>query len=476
MCTEKQKGIVTPLILIITSIMIVFVVSLVSWSITGHKNTVRKVRNAQSFQIAEAGVNYYKWHLTHNDSDFRDGNNWCCNEDPSMTLEDCGNVCGPYTHEYTDYNNNVIGSFSLNITPPEIGSTVTTIESTGQYYGNNNIKRKVTALVGKRSLAEYSFLTDSPIWIGDDESTSGPVHSNGGIRFDGTCNAEVTSAVETYNCSGTGHGCSGIKPGIWGDGGPNTYWRFPVPAVDFDIFTVNLANVKADAQSDGIYYDDSGAEGYLIKFRSNATVDIYRINSLKFAIWYYDFERGRWKKEAEEIQNKTLLGNYSMPSNGLIFIEDDVWVEGILNGKVTLAAARFPENPNNYARIRINGNIQYTARDGNHILGLMSQGDLLVPRYAPNNLIIDATLLSQKGHVYYRYYWPHSVKNNIEVYGGIITNLFWTWTWVRWDGSSWITVDGYDNTSTTYNNNLVFSSPPSFPTSENFEVLSWEED
>jgi hypothetical protein len=472
---SSQAGMITPLILIIASIFIIFAVSLISWSITGHKETVRKVKQTQSLQVAEAGVNYYKWHLAHNDSDYKDGNDWCCNEDPDLTLQDCGNVCGPYVHDYYDYDNNLIGQFSLKIIPPEVGSTVYTVESTGHTAGGDSIEKKVTALVGKRSLAEYSFLTNSPIWIGEDESTSGPLHSNGGIRFDGTCNAEVTSAVEEYNCSGTGHGCSGTKPGIWGSGGPSTYWRFPVPAIDFDLFSVSLADIKNEAQDNGIYYGDSGAEGYLIKFLSDATVDIYRVDSLEAKVWYYNFEQGGWRKEAEEIQDKTLLGNYSMSSNGLIFIEDDVWVEGTVNGKVTLAAAKFPENPNNYAKIRINDNIKYLARDGNHNLGLMAQGDVLVPRYAPSDLTIDAMLLSQKGHVYYRYYWPHSVKDNIEVYGGIITNLFWTWTWVTWDGSEWVTVDGYDNTSTIYNNNLTFSPPPSFPTSENFEVLKWEE-
>ena len=472
----QDEGMIVPLILIITSILLIFAVALVSWSVTGYRDTGRKIKKTQSLQVAEAGVNYYKWHLAHNSSDYQDGNNWCCEENPLLTLEDCGGTCGPYEHDYKDYNDEIIGEFSLKITPPSVGSTVNTVESTGYTYGGNAVHKKITSLIGKRSLAEYSFLTNAPIWIGSGEATSGPLHSNGGIRFDDVCNAEVTSAVEEYNCSGTGHGCSGIKPGVWGSGGPTTFWHFPVPIIDFDLFTVSLANIKSDAQTDGIYFDDSGAEGYLIEFLADGSVDISRVDSLENKIRYYNFDGGGWKKEAEEIQDKTLLGNFNMSDNGLIFIEDDVWVEGTVNGRVTLAAARFPENPNNYARIRINDNINYLVRDGSHNLGLMAQGDVLVPRYAPTDLVVDAMLLSQKGHVYYRHYDTHSVKNSIEVYGGVITNLFWTWTWVTWNGSSYVTVDGYDNTSTIYNNNLTFSPPPSFPTSENFEVLSWNEE
>ena len=487
-----QTGMITPLILVFSTVLIIMAVSVMNLSLTEHRDTIQKVKKNQSLQISEAGINYYKWHLAHDDSDFTDGNSWCCEKDenPVKTTEYClaaYGACGPYDHQYKDYDDNVIGWFTLKIIPPEIGSTVVTIESTGSVYGADNVEKTITALIGKRSLAEYSFLTNSPIWIGDDESTSGPFHSNDGVRFDGVCNAEVTSAVLEYNCSGTGHDCSGTKDGIWGAGGPDTYWRYPVPIIDFDLFSVNMANIKDKAAQDdgtcngysgagrGICFDDSGAEGYLVKFLADATVDIYRVDSLESKIWYYNLDQGGWKKEAEEIQYKTLLGSFDMPDNGYIFIEDNVWVEGTINGKVTLACAKFPENPNNYTKMRINNNINYVLRDGNHNLGLMSQGDILVPRHAPTDLVIDAMLLSQKGHVYYRYYNSHSIKNSIEVYGGIITNLFWTWTWVSWDGSSYVTIDGYDDTNTIYNNNLTFSPPPSFPTSENFEVLSWKE-
>ncbi len=490
--SNNQKGIITPLVLVIASIMLIFATALISWSVSEHKDASRKIRTTQALQVAEAGVNYYKWHLEHDESDYQDGKEWCCDRDPGKSLADCGGVCGSYDHPYIDYNNINIGYFSLKITPPEIGSTVAIVESTGYAYSDANNKKKITARVGKRSLAEYSFLSNAPIWIGSNESTLGPVHSNGinpdftdgGIRFDGTCNAEVTSATASYDCADTpGHDCTGIKDGVWGDGGPSSYWRFPVPVIDFDLFSVSLADIQTKAAQEdgtcdgdsgegrGICFEDSGAEGYLVKFNANATVDIYRVDSLENKIWYYNYEQEGWKKEAEEIKNKTLLGNYNMPDNGLIFIGDDVWTEGTVNGKVTIGAAKFPENPNHYARIRINDNIQYLARDGNHTLGLISQGDLMVPRYAPDNLIVDATLLSQKGHVYFRNYWPYSVKNSIEVYGGIITNLFWTWGYV----TNGVVVDGYNTTNTIYNNNLTFAPPPSFPTSENFEVLSWSE-
>jgi len=266
---------------------------------------------------------------------------------------------------------------------------------------------------------------------------------------------------------------------VHGSGGPTSFWRWPVSIVDFDLFSVSLAAIKEKAAQEdgtcfgdsgvdrGVCFDDSGAEGYLVKFNSGATVDIYRVDSLESRVRYRD---GGWKREAEEIRSKTLLGNYNMPDNGLIFIEDDIWVEGTVNGKVTLAAARFPENPSEYTKVRINNNVQYLARDGNHNLGLITQGDILIPRYAPSDLTVDASLLSQYGRgLYFRYYRSPSVKDNLENYGGIITYLR---SGVKYGDP---VSNGYINSNYIYNNNLTFNPPPSFPTADNFEVLSWEE-
>ena len=391
---SSQSGMAVPLVLIVASVFIVFGVSLISWSITSYKNTIRKVRQTQSLQVAEAGINYYKWHLAHNSSDYKDGNDWCCNGNPLLTLEDCGGVCGPYVRDYRDYSSSgegdIIGQFSLKIAPSEIGSTINTIESTGHAYGISSTRKKITALVGKRSLAEYSFLTHSPIWIGSGEATSGPLHSNGGIRFDDTCDAEVTSAVATYSCSGVGHDCDDdTKPGIWGSGGPTTLWRFPVSPIDFDLFTVSLANIKTNALSGGTYFggnagicgngicdktedktgcaadcaagcnngictgdetfdtcpNDCPIGGYLVRFKPEGTFNIYKIKSLKEQVQYYDFEINSWQQEAEEIDDgpsalEQVGGDYDIPENGVIFIEDNVWVDGTVKGKVTVAAAK----------------------------------------------------------------------------------------------------------------------------------------
>lgn len=473
-----DKGMATPVILVVLAVFFVFATGIMSWSISQRKEVINKERGTQALQVAEAGIDYYRWHLAHDSNDFQDGNAWCCNNDASFSVDDCGKVCGPYTHIYKDYDGDEVGEFSLSITIPAIGSTITQVESTGKTYQDNNIEKTIVSKLGKMSLARYSLLSNAPVWIGENEATSGPLHSNGGIRFDGTCDAEVTSGVETYNAYAANHSFDSSDtsmPGIWGSTDPNItkYWSIE-PPIDFGLFTVSMADIADAAENDGgIYLGPSGMEGYKIVFRSDAKIDIYVVNTTTNKVKYYNDARVE-VEDKEKIQQLSAVTTYDMPDNGLIFIKDDVWLEGTVNGRVTVAASRFTSNANDYAKMYINDSIQYIARDGNNVLGLMAEGEIIVPKHAPNELVIDAVMLSQKSHVYARDYKGsyRTSKQSIEVYGGIITNLFWTWGYVDDNGN---TVNGYRDTDMIYDNHLTFSPPPSFPTEENFSVISWFE-
>ncbi len=459
-----QKGASTALLLMFIAFLLAIEVAIISQSFMATKLAKHKAKKESAFQIAEAGINYYRWHLAHNPNDYKDGH-------AGDSLNGDGKY-GPYTHNYYDPDGALLGTFSLEITPPNSGSTVATIESKGIAYSSPNMNRVLAVRVGRRSLTEYSFLSNTPIWIGDTETVSGPLHSNGGIRFDGTTNAKVTSAKATYDCSSAGHDCTGIKPGIWGAGGPPSYWQFPVPVIDFAGITSDFSQMKDAAQASGLYLAGS-PKGYHIVFQSNGKFNIYKITNLANAVSRVNDDYTAFINVREQISTESLfMGNQSIPSNHLIFIEDNIWVDGTVNGQVTLVAAKLPDNPAQYKTITINGDIHYLARDGNHSLGLMAQGSIIVPRYAPTNLTIDASLLSQNRHVWRPLYGSRLVKTSIEVYGGVITNQFWTWSYVNGSG---VTVDGYQNTNTIYNNYLTFNPPPFFPTTGTYEIISWQE-
>lgn len=446
------------IIIIAVFIIVMFPVVMV---FTGKIQMLRlSTEREEAMQIADAGINYYQWHLAHFPNDYKDGTN----------------LSGPYIHDYIDYDTQqTIGQFSLTIIPPLTGSTIITIKSTGWTNNNPGMTRTVTAKYGIASLAKYAFLSNDVIWIGSDETVNGQMQSNGGIRFDGAGNAPIQSAKSTYNCSSNqGSPCPHLENGVWGSASQNvqSFWQFPVPAIDFSSITSDFATMKSSAQTSGIYLPPSNAQGYSLVFNSTGTVSIYKVNSLLPNTSGYD-TTGAVHNEYTDYNSRTFQATDSIPANGIIYIEDKTWVEGTINGRVTVVAAQLPYNSSTAPTIYIPNNIIYSAKNGSDVLGLIAQNNVVITYHAPSNLEIDAAMISQNGGCQF-FYYPGDVKNSITIFGAIMTYNQWTWTWV--DGSN-NNVSGYSNTYDNYDRNLLYGPPPSFPlSSSDYQQISWTSD
>jgi Tfp pilus assembly protein PilX len=416
-------------------------------------------------QIAEAGVNYYQWHLAHFPSDYKDG-----------TSVTCTSTCGPFVHTYIDTDTGLtIGQYSLTITPPTTGSTIITIKSVGNTTINPSVTRTVTARYGVPSLAQFSFLTNDVIWIGSGETVSGQMQSNNGIRFDGVGNAPILSAKSTYTCpSGQGSPCPATKNGVWGSASTaiQSYWQFPVPSVDFSALTANLSTMKSSAQSAGLYLPPSTVNGYSLVFNSAGTVSVYKITSLVSEPSGVDVNNNTHNEDID-YSARTLLYTVAIPSNGIIYAEDNVWVEGTVKGRVMVAAAVLPYSSSTAPTIYIPNNILYAAKDGTNVLGLLAQNNVVVTYGAPTNLEVDAAMIAQNGSAQFFDYLG-VVKNSITVFGSVMSYGQWTWSWVNGGGTI---VSGFTTTNDAYDGNLLYGPPPGFPlSSAGYQQLSWISD
>jgi len=456
---DKQGYAIVYLIVIIFifSTMLLPIVNLLALKLKVIRSTIDK---EEALQIANAGINYYQWHLAHFPTDYQDGTG----------------SAGPYVHDYIDLDTQkMIGQYSLVITPPLTGSTIVTIQSAGWTTNNPNAKRIITARYGVPSLAKYAFLSNSIVWIGDTESVSGEMQSNNGIRFDGNGNAPIGSAKTTYTCT-SNQGCSPptTKDGIWGSATQTVknLWQFPVPVVDFSSLTSDLSNMKSAAQSAGIYLPPSTKSGYSLVFKSTGKVDIYKVTKItNNQPTGWDVNGVAHDEDTDYSTRSIIFSNKALPSNGIIYIEDKVWVEGTIAGKIMIAAAKLPYNPNDNMTIYIPNNIVYNVKDGSNMLGLLAQKDIVVSYNAPNNLEVDAALIAQNGSAQF-FYYPNHKKNSITIYGSIMTYGQWTWSWVN--GSNQL-VSGYANTSSIYDSNLLFGPPPSFPLSASgYQQMDWK--
>lgn len=459
---QNKRGSILMFALVFGSVaFMVIVTGVASYALFENKASVREQDRNSAFHMAEAGVNYYRWHLAHNQTDYQDGTG----------------QPGPYVHEYQDKDGNLIGYFSLNIIPPLAGSTVVTIESTGWTLRQPNASRTIRVRFGAPALTNYTFLSNASMNFSFTSVVQGTIHSNGGIRFDGITDSWVKSAKDRYQyCDGPGGGNCSWKNGIWGGGEPKSFWQYPVPPIDFYSVTTDLEAIRQLANSGGIYLTSSGQEGYHLVFNEN-NFALYKVTSRncyngegkwrynKWTGWYWDGDIYCY-----DIKTETFLGNYQIPANGAIFIEDDAWVEGVVDGRVSIAVGKIPVQAP-YKKIYINNNLTYTAKAGDDVIGLFSQGDIIVPYQTPDLMEIDSALLAQFGGIYRPFYYDN-LKNTLQIFGSQISYLGGGWKYVNGYGH---VISGYVNTIHIYDANLRYYPPPGFPVGTVYELISWEE-
>jgi len=431
--------------------MIVLGVS--SYAMFENQASNRKQFRDLSFHIAEAGINYYRWHLAHEPEDYQDGTG----------------TTGPYVHEFLDKDGNIIGYYSLEIDAPLPGTTIVTIRSTGWTVAMPSATRTISVRVGYPALTDFSFVENSDMSFSNTSEVHGKVHSNGGIEFNGTTDALIQSAQETYTPAGE----SEVKPGVWGDGGPQTFWEYPVPPKDFDSITTDLASIQDLADNGGLHFYSSGDEGYHMVFQADGTFKLYTVtsrqgytNPCKYTYYIWCFSGN----EYYDIKYETYDDTYTIPDNGAIFVEDDVWVEGEVNGHVTVGAGRFPVLESTYQEIYPVGNITLHEKQSDDVLGLIAQGDIIFPHDVPDTMTVEAALLSQFREIYRPYY--QNTKNSLTIFGSQIS---YEGGGVKYVDSNGNIVSGFINTSYIYDGNLRYLVPPGFPVEPTYELISWEE-
>jgi hypothetical protein len=463
-------------LLVFSSISVLIVSVIITAAISNIKLSRKLYDREKTFHLAEAGIEYYRWHLAHANLDFKDGTN----------------TDGPYVRSVKDVSGNDFGTFSLDITAPAIGSTIVNIKSEGNI-PLSGTSRKIETIMAIPSLARYAVVANDYMRFGQGTQVFGPLHSNNGIRFDGIAHNIVTSAVTSYddpdhtdsNIEFGVHTHVNVPPGIGTtetyrslEGPPNAVLsrndvfvagrQFPVPAADFTGLTSNLVLLKTQATTSGKYFAPSGTgnKGYYILLKIDNTFDLYTVNSVDTSC-----------AESWSIDSKTYIANYAIPANGIIFVEDDVWVDGqINNSRATITAGAFPDVVANYKSITINNDLLYTNYDGSDVIALIAQKNINVGLRSEDDLKIDAALVAQNGRVG-RFGYASSCgaeyrRNSITLYGMIATKGRYGFTYT----SSGVYSNGYLTRNINYDSNLLYGPPPSFPlTSSQYTTISWKE-
>lgn len=464
-----QKGQIAIELLFLSAVVVALIAGFVSLAASLLQISVRSQNKLQAFVIAEAGIEYYRWHLAHAPQDFTDGT---------------GNP-GPYVHAYYDKDSNQIGQFSLSITPPPPGSTMVTITSAGSVLADASVKKSIQVRMGKPSFAKYAWVMNNYVVFGVNAVVYGVIDSNAGIHFDGLAHNLVASALTTTTDEDTGitqwavfteNSPADPRPPTPLPSRPDVFMagrNLGVPAVDFAGITQDIATIKSEAQVNGFYAPSSTVFGYDLVL-ATTSFTVYKVTALMAQPANCTNTRNQsgWGLWSIQTESSTPYATGTIPQNGDMFFEDNLWVKGRINGaRVTIASGRFPDNPTTRTNITVNNGLTYANFNGSDTIALIAQNNINVGYASDNNLTIDAALIAQNGWIG-RYYYGSScgssyTRNQLTTLGMMGTNL---------RSAFFYGASGYNNRTYNYDANLLYGPPPSFPlTTDQYSLISWQE-
>ena len=466
--SKKNKGVIITLVLVFGFIFLILLGGLLGFILLQYRQSVRRVAWSEALEVAESGIDYYRW---------------CLNNGIEANCQT--------QKDYYDPEGVLVGEFSLDIIPTtSCGETITKkIISTGQTNDFPDIKRKVSVLYARISVGKYAYLLNDNVWAGSDREIRGLYHSNGGIRMDGENQSLVTSSQEEWVCTSsfgcsscpTGDGCrvedsDCICPGVFTttfNSDPGLF-DFPMPPFDFTGITVDLAQIRNHAKASSVYLPpstdiDVQGKGYHIIFKNDGTFEVWIITWLS-PTQAYSLEEG-WHWDYFTIADEYLYNTFSLDSScPVIFVEDNLWLEGEVKGKTTVASADLI-NPTKETDVILSGNINYTVKDGSDGLALIGENNILITPDSPNQMEIRGIFIAQKGR-FGRNHYPGNIKDKLEINGSIVSNGT---VGTQWTSGSSI-ISGYRERENYIDANLIYNPPPFVPYVEHdFKIVKWEE-
>ncbi len=484
---QSSRGVTIMLVIAFMGIFTMVLGSITSYTFTQAKYGRALYAREKAIQIAESGVEYYRWFLAHTPSVMASGNGFE----------------SPVTYVIEDPENDRLGEATVSATISTACGVpqFVDITSVGHADSDTRFPRTILARYMRPSSAEYSHIVNQNVWAGVDRNITGPYHSNGGVRMDGTNNSDVTSAVATWICDSS-FGCSPTNnntPGVFGAGSGSALWQYPMPQVDFAGIAANFSALRGYAYSDGILLSGTttrvnGAQqggshtavnaneqrGYRLVFNSNGTVSVYRVSGTTM-VRGYDNTSG-WHDTYDVISNQSALGTFTPPSDcALIYVHAKTWIEGTVSGKVTVVAA---DTGSFTPDVIVNNNLTYATFDGSSGITVIAERSVLVPLVSPDVMTIRGIFVAQGGQFGRKHYTTsgsnevpsaydsYVQQSTLTTNGSVISNLRVGTKWI----CSGAFCSGYNNRVDNYDRILAFTPPPFTPSaSADYRIVLWRE-
>lgn len=463
-----NKGFTTTYVLVFGALLLVMLGGFFGFVSFELKRGKEEIAWHRSLQTAETFIHRYRW---------------CLNNGVEAGCSG--------SFDYYDLEGNQIGSANVSaqagLSCGEEGSHQ--ITSTGWDVDFPEEMRTLSASIGQMSVAKYAYLIDDNIWAGADREIRGLYHSNGGIRMDGKNQSLVTSAQSEWLCTSS-FGCDYLDcpsdcvqdgytcrcPGVFTttDNASSDLFDYPFLHFDFEGISIDLSEIKdlTIGSPQSKYWPpveniDGSGEGYHFVLKNDGTIEVRVITNLD-SVWGYNNEEG-WHYDDFRIANEYLYKTIDPTEDcSLIFVEDNLWIDGEVGEKMTIASADLISSTDTTNIILVD-DINYVDEGDN--LGLIGEGNILISPDSPDKLKIEGIFVAQKGRFGRNHYYEDT-KDELEIKGTVVSKGKVD---TKWSSGS-VIVSGYLRRESYIDSDLIYSPPHFIPSaSEDFEILHWEE-
>ena len=331
------------------------------------------------------------------------------------------------------------GSYNASVSDLDSGRIQLVVNAT--YNGRSSSTTIVLGLTKFSKFAYYSNIEGSIYWITGD-TVFGPFHSQQKINVSGSPvfmgKASSKNGIFKSPSSSTPKFLGGYQSGV----------NINLPS--------DFSALKSFAQSGGKYFNNQ--EVYM-RFNADGTAT-YRI--------------GSWTAPPA-----ITLPISTLAPNGVLMVDNsNLHIKGVVNGRLTISATG--SSGASKGNVWVDSSIVYktnplTDPGSSDMLGIVCDNDVIVADNADNNnpttgVNIHATILSRSGGLKADNYNTRPAAGTLTLLGGV--QQYQRGPVGTFSGS---TITSGFQKNYRYDDRLMVDSPPLYPTTGSYEVLSWYE-
>ena len=343
------------------------------------------------------------------------------------------------------YTNLPFSGGLINVTVENLSGNKKKINATGNYGGES---KDVTILLQPSGYSKYAYYTNifpGNTFLTTGDTITGPFHTNGKLNVQGSPVFQGKASAK-----------NGLK--LMGSGSDPKFYGGFESGVDVPL-NWSSSGIKEAADESGFIFNAGGAGKIDVRltFNSDATITYSK-----------RYDSGGWSSDST-------VALSAFAPNGVIYVQKgNVYLKGVVNGSYTVVADQ--SSGNGTGNVYIEDDIRYknnplTNPNSHDMLGIISSNNVLISDNLANrtNVNIDASIFAYKGGLgLVNENMPYS--GTLKVFGGVIEYQGRTTGTVS--GSTF--VNGYHE-RVVFDERLMLNSPPYFPTTDKYEVVSWLE-